>query len=316
MKKLVFAFCGLLVLCCCEKKVQKVESTDKVQKEEVKSQDPGVDVLTDEDGSIDSVYYDAEGRVVRISQTGVDVYGDKKEPVVDELTYNGIGKLQRTMHYEYRKNGNPDVSECLFGYTKEGRLYQVTFRKPWDKDKKETKTTFAYDRYGKLLNIVNDKRKCEFDYDKEGRMISQAIVDFDINNEKTKDDLWTYEYDSIGNCIKASGLITKNVGLANEDTIRNNYTFAYDQKGRCVAENDCGVDIQYSYNSKGVQVNYIVTTDGQPMTCAVKSSAKATRPHLYRLRSTEDFRQPFTINLDVISLTLAWFNENLTTTEK
>lgn len=311
MKKLLMAVCCVAALCCCGNKEQKTEGKDDVAEKEVKSQDSGIDILTDEDGSVDSVYYDSEGRVVRVSQTGADMYGDKKEPIVDLLTYSSTGKLVRVEHWQHRKSGNPAVSECLFGYTKEGRLYSVTQRNMWVKNKEESKSVFAYDRLGRLLSIVNGKRKCEFDYDKAGHMTAQTIVDFDVNDEKMRDDRWTYEYDAAGNCVKASSLITKNVGLMNEDTVRYNYTFDYDQKGRCVAENDCGVDIRYNYNSKGVQVNYVVTTDGQPMTCSVKSTAKTTRELLYRLRSTDDFRQPFTINLDVITLSLAWFNQDL-----
>lgn len=306
----------------CGDKTEKKDAEQKKApeaKEEVVTDGPSVDIITSEDGSIDSIYYDAEGKITRISQTGKDVYGEPKLPIVDVFAYTATGKLGNITHTVNNSNGSPAVSYYVFSYTKEGRLYTCTYRtqgKPERGKKKvpmvESKDVIGYTMKGELLKITNGNLTREFDYDKEGHLISQLITDYDANNDKTRDELWSYAYDDEFRCTQAVAHITKNVGLLNEDTVSNAYNFEYDKKGRLISENDCGdVTISYNYNSKGCQVNYQANVGGQILVSNIKPGCTKPRNLIYRQRGTDLFNEPYYVNLSVVCLPLSWFNADV-----
>lgn len=331
MKKYLFASCMVVAAAAfigCgnkpEKKDVTPEKNDAPAKEAVVTDGPSVDVIVSDDGSVDSVYFDANGKISRIAQTGKDVYGETKLPIVDIFAYTPSGKLGNITHTVYNTNGNPTVSKYIFSYTKEGRLYTCTYRtpgKPVRGSKKtpmvESKDEIGYTMGGALLKITNGKMLREYDYDKEGHLITQVITDFDENDEKTRDEVWNYSYDDQFRCKEVVAHITKNVGMLNEDTVSNVYRFDYDTKGRMISENDCGdVTISYSYDSKGRQVNYQANVGGQVLVSNINNGSTKPRNVIYRQRGTDLFCEPYYINLSVVCLPLSWFNADLTEPKK
>lgn len=220
---------------------------------------------------------DSQGRLTEISQNGlIDISleytkasmlasysyanGVQGEYVYDNaqqltsLSVKNDKEIILAENYKHDKNGNIINFTTSFGTS--SYTYDVINQLTSQTLPEQTVETFQYDAVGnrtKMIQTQNENSiETEYTYNANNQLtsVNDEIYFYDANGNRTKDNLFIYEYNQLDQLVEIETLSGQTIA-----------TYAYDEEGRRISKTANGSTINYHYN-QGINVMFETDSSG------------------------------------------------------